>query len=196
MAKRTDPGLSLFEVPIVGYRFLLVISPALELSTMVTRAKNLLAQGIGSFSGRNSIPHITLFFADLPAECERDIIEGIAAGVVGHKAFTLRYNAIAHFPDKRTIYVDPVEKERIAPIRQSIVDHVRAYPRVRKGIRPTDHPHLTIAAGLKPTQFDKAWEMLASEVVDSEERVTEVVLLKRLLQPGTHYDPVRSFQLA
>ncbi|HMW98315.1 MAG TPA: hypothetical protein PJ983_13755, partial [Flavobacteriales bacterium] len=59
----------------------------------------------------------------------------------------------------------------------------------------TDHPHLTIAAGLKPAQFDKAWEMLAPHAVRSEERVTEAVLLKRLLRPGTRYEPVRSFPM-
>ena len=115
--------------------------------------------------------------------------------MTGHKSFTLRYNGIAHFPDKKTIYIDPVDKELIAPMRQSIVDHVRAFPSVKKGIRPTDHPHLTIAAGLRPAQFDRAWQMLASHEHTSEERVTEVVLLKRLLREGERYVHVRSFPL-
>ena len=195
MVKRSDPGPSLFDVAIEAYRFLLVISPSDELSALVRRWKTALAEQIGYFSGRHSEPHITLFFADLPAECERDVCEGVAAGVVNHKAFTLGYDSIAHFPDKKTIYVDLVQKEAIAPVRQSIVDHVRAFPSVRKGIRPTDHPHLTIAAGLKPAQFNKAWELLAPHAHRSEERVTEVVLLKRLLQPGTRYERVRSFPL-
>ena len=195
MAKRTDPGPSLFDTPIVAFRFLLVISPAPELSALVKRLKTALAEQIGSFSGRHSIPHITLFFADLPAECERDIIEGVAAGVVGHKAFTLRYDGITHFLDTKTIYIDPVDKDAIAPVRQSIVDHVSAFPDLRRAVRPTDHPHLTIAAGLRPGQFDKAWEMLSPPDHKGEERVTEVLLLKRILKPGEHYQRVRSFPL-
>jgi len=149
MAKRTDPGPGLFDVPAELYRFLLVISPSKDLSALVSRLKTALAEQIGSFSGRHSIPHITLFYADLPLECERDICEGVANGVIRHKAFTMRYEGIGHFEDKKTIYVDPVDKELIAPVRSSIVRHVRSFPRM-KGIKPTDRPHLTIAAGLKP----------------------------------------------
>ncbi len=184
----------MLKIPVVKYRFLLVISPAPELSAMVSRVKTALAEKVGSFSGRHSIPHITLFLADLPGECERDICEGVAAGIVGHKAFTLHYEGITHFEDRKTIFVHPVEQELIAPIRRSIVQHVRSFPRM-KGIKPTDRAHLTIAAGLRPGQFDKAWEMLAPHELYSEERVTEVVLLKRLFHPGTVYEPVRSFSL-
>lgn len=194
MAKGMDPGPSLFDTPIVAYRFLLVIDPAPELSAQVKRLKEMLAKEIGSFTGRRSIPHITLFFADLPAECERDICGGIANEVIGHKAFTLCYEGIGYFEDKKTIYVDPVDKDLIAPVRHSIVRHVRSFPRM-KGIKPTDRPHLTIAAGLRPAQFEKAWEMLAPHEQRSEERVTEVVLLKRLLRPGERYEYVRSFPL-
>lgn len=195
MAKRMDPGPPLFETEVRLYRFLLVISPAPELSALVKRLKTALAERIGEFSGRYSIAHITLFYADLPAECERGIIKGVTAGVVGHKGFTLHYNGITHFPeDKKTIYIHPVDQDLIAPIRRSIVQHVRSFPRM-KGIKPTDKPHLTIAAGLKPAQFDKAWEMLAPHEHRSEERVTEVILLKRLLQAGARYEPVRTFPL-
>ncbi len=194
MPKRSDPGAALFNLPAELYRFLLVISPSNDLSALASRLKTALAEQIGSFSGRHSIPHITLFYADLPLECERDICEGVANGVIGHKAFTLRYEGIVHFEDKKTIYVDPVDKELIAPVRRSIVRHVRSFPRM-KGIKPTDRPHLTIAAGLKPAQFDKAWEMLAPHEHRSEERVTQVTLLKRLLEAGARYEHVRSFPL-
>lgn len=195
MARHTGPGPYLVDTPVVACRFLLVISPAPELSALVGRLKADLSARIGPFTGRHSIPHITLFYADLPEECERNICEGIAQGVVGHRSFALHYDGIAHFPDKKTIYVDPVEKEAIAPVRKSIVDHVRSFPGVRQGIQPTNEPHLTIAAGLKPAQFDKAWEFLAPHELKSEERVTEVVLLKRLLRPGARYEHVRSFPL-
>ena len=177
------------------HRYLLTILPSPALSGEVDRLKALVHERVGSFSGRNTVPHITLFFADLPLECEGAICESIAGGVVGHKGFVLHYNGITHFPDKRTIYIDPVEKEAIGPLRSSIVAHVRSYPQLNQAIRETDHPHLTIAAGLKPAQFDKAWELLAPHDVKSEERVTEVILLKRLLQPGARYEHVRSFLL-
>jgi 2'-5' RNA ligase len=177
------------------HRFLLTILPSPALAAEVDRLKALVHERGGSFSGRNTVPHITLFFADLPLECEGDICEGIARGVVGHKGFVLSYNGITHFPDKRTIYIDPVEKDAIAPVRNSIVEHVRTFPQLNEAVRETDQPHLTIAAGLKPAQFERAWESLAPHVWSSEELVTEVVLLRRELKPGARYEHVRSFPL-
>ena len=177
------------------HRFLLTILPSPALSAEVERLKSAVHERVGSFSGRNTIPHITLFFADLPLQCEGDICEAVARGVVGHKGFVLRYNGIKHFPDKRTIYIDPVEKDAIAPVRNSIVTQVRSYPQLIAAVRETDHPHLTIAAGLKPAQFEKAWEMLAPQGLRSEEQVTEVVLLRRAMREGERYAHVRSFPM-
>lgn len=176
-------------------RFLLTILPCSALSAELERLKTAVHERVGSFSGRNTVPHITLCFLDLPAECEAAVIEAIAHGATGQRGFNLRYNGITHFPDKRTIYIDLVEKDAIATVRTPIITALKNNDALREAVRETDHPHLTIAAGLKPAQFDKAWEMLAPHVHRSEERVTEVVLLKRLLQPGTRYEPVRSFPL-
>lgn len=177
------------------YRFLLTILPSPVLSAEVDRLKGLVHARIGSFSGRNTVPHITLCFLDMPAEQEPAIIEAIAHGSTGQRSFTLHYNGITHFPDKRTIYIDPVEKEAIATLRRPIITALKANDDLREAIRETDHPHLTIAAGLKPAQFEMAWEMLAPHEHRSEEQVTEVVLLKRLLQPDRRYERVRGFSL-
>ena len=177
------------------YRFLLVIAPAPELSAKVDRLREGLFARIGSFSGRSNPPHITLFFADLPQEREADLCECVAQGVVGQQAFTLHYNGIIRFPDKRTIYIDPVEKDAIATVRAPVISALKTNDVLRDAIRETDHPHLTITAGLKPAQFDKAWEILAPHAIRSEEQVTEVILLRRALRPGERYVPVRSFPL-
>lgn len=177
------------------HRFLLTILPATVLAAEVQRLRDLLHPQIGGFSGRNTSPHITLCFLDLPEVHEQAIISAIAHGATGQHAFMLHYNGITHFPDHRTIYIDPVEKDAIASVRTPIIAALKEDVDLRDAIREIDHPHLTIAAGLKPAQFDKAWEMLAPHAVRSEERVTEAVLLKRLLRPGTRYEPVRSFPM-
>ncbi|MGV3636226.1 MAG: 2'-5' RNA ligase family protein [Flavobacteriales bacterium] len=177
------------------HRFLLTILPAPALAAEVERLRTALHARIGSFSGRHNPPHITLCFLDLPAEHEPAVMDAIASGVTGQSGFTLHYNGITHFPDKRTIYIDPVEKEAIAVVRTPIVAALKADPRLHAAIRETDHPHLTLAAGLKPHQFDAAWDLLAPHAHTSTERVTEVVLLKRVLLPGERYGLVRSFSL-
>ena len=107
----------------------------------------------------------------------------------------LHYNGITHFPDKRTIYIDPVEKQAIAAVRTPIIAALKAQDALQAAVRETGHPHLTIAAGLKPDKFPTAWEMLAPHRLLQEERVGEVVLMKRLLQIGSMYGHVRSFPL-
>lgn len=179
----------------VVHRFLLTILPSPALSSEVRRLRALLHPSIGSFSGRNTPPHITLCFLDLPEAHEPAIMEAVALGTKGLQPFALHYQGITHFPDERTIYIDPVEKDAIAAVRAPIVSAFKEDPALRDALHETEHPHLTIAAGLKPAQFDKAWEMLAPHALQSEERVEEVVLLKRLLQPGTTYEPVHSFPL-
>lgn len=179
----------------VLHRFLLTILPSPALSAEVQRLRALLHPAIGSFSGRNTPPHITLCFLDLPEAHEPAVIEAIARGTTGLQPFTLHYHGITHFPDKRTMYIDPVEKDAIGAVRAPVISALKEDPTLREALRETDHPHLTIAAGLKPAQFDKAWGMLAPHALQSEERVGEVVLLKRPLQPGTIYEPVRSFPL-
>ncbi|HMC96425.1 MAG TPA: 2'-5' RNA ligase family protein, partial [Flavobacteriales bacterium] len=136
------------------------------------------------------------FYADLPAECERDVCDGVVRGCQGQLGFRLHLNGITHFPDKRTIYIDPVEKEAIGSLRGNIVAHVRTFKNIRKlGVNATDHPHLTIAAGLKPHQFEQAWTMLAPHAYASEQQVVEVVLLRRDLVPGGRYERVGRFPL-
>ena len=159
------------------------------------RQRAMVYERVGSFGGRHVVPHITLFFADLPAECVRYLCDGITSGVVRHKGFTLHYDGVTYFPDKRTIYIDPVEKDAIASVRRSIVQGVRAYPQLSDAVRETEHPHLTIAAGLKPAQFEGAWQVLAPHECRMEEQVTELVLLRRDLLPRAEYEHVRTFAL-
>lgn len=178
------------------YRYLVTILPSPAFSGDVDRLKALVREHVGSFSGRRTVPHITLCFLDLPAEHESAVIAAIAHGATDQQGFTLSYNGITHFPDKRTIYIDPVEKEAIAAVRTPIIAALKDNDDLRDAVRETDHPHLTIAAGLKPVQFEKAWGLLAPHQLRCEEYVDEVVLLKRRLVPGTTYEHVHSFPLS
>ncbi len=176
-------------------RFLLVIMPVPVLAEKVLALRAALHARIGGFSGRNTPPHITLCFLDLPEAMEQQVVGAVASGTAGLRAFMLHYNGITHFPDKRTIYIDPVEKQAIAAVRTPIIAALKAQDALQAAVRETGHPHLTIAAGLKPDKFPTAWEMLAPHRLLQEERVGEVVLMKRLLQIGSMYGHVRSFPL-
>ena len=195
---RTKKSLSqapLFVQEAVVVRFLIMIDPGPTIAQEVMGLRERLHAGIGAFTGAATLPHLTLCLADLPYEYIRDVSEGVSIGCLGQRPFDLRFEGIRHFDDKRTIYIDPVQKDAIATVRTSIVTTLKGNDLLREAIRETDHPHLTIAAGLKPAQFDKAWELLAPHEHTSDERVCEVILLKRLLQQSARYEHVRSFPL-
>lgn len=153
----------------------------------------MLHERIGGFTGRVLMPHITLFLADVPEELGASIAAGIEAGLRHAAPFTVHYHGITHFPDRRTIYVDPVEKEAIAHLRAPLVAAVRSDPALSRHVRVTEHPHLTIAAGLKPVQFDVAWALLEPHTFNAQQTVAEVCLLRRALKPGAVYGMVHRF---
>lgn len=177
------------------HRFLLVVLPPATLGRQVTAWKATLRARIGGFSSANTLPHITLFFADVPFALGDDVIRAVDEGTAGRRPFQLHYRGLRHFPDKRTIYIDPIEKEAIAAVRSPIVAAARANAMLAEHVRETDHPHLTIAAGLKADQFNSAWALLAREDFHAEQHVNEVVLLQRALVAGSAYAPLRHFPL-
>lgn len=195
MAKHEAPGPAQSATQSTLHRFLLVIHPYEALAGQVTEWKEVLAAHIGYFDGRHAVPHITLFFADLPGDLEAVVVKGIKAGVVGHRSFILHYDGVTHFPDRRTIYVAPVEKEAIAPVRGSVVRHVRNALGSNEAVKVTTEPHLTIAAGLKPGQFEEAWNLLAPHIHRSYQIVHELLLLRREKVPGARYKIVQAFPL-
>lgn len=193
---RTDTDNTLFDLPVSGYRYLLVISPSTEITAAVEVLKAKVEEAIGPYRYRHSKAHITLFYADLPVECERDLCEGIERGVAGHNTFDLRFDGITHFENKQTIYIDPVDKEPIDSLRRSVVSHTRSYKRLKKlGINSSDHPHLTIAAGLQPGQFEAAWELLVPHTFHAEDRVSGITLLRKDLRVMDKYHHLRTFPL-
>lgn len=175
------------------HRYLAIIAPSAAVAGEVVRMRSELYATIGEFGGRQLMPHITLFIADVAKEMGGPIAAGIEAGVQEQEPFQLGYHGIVHFPDRRTIYIDPVEKEAIAHVRRAIVTAAHEQEGLGSNVRVTEHPHLTIAAGLKPHQFDLAWPLLGTQAFVADHPVQCVHLLRRALKPGAAYSMLRTF---
>jgi 2'-5' RNA ligase len=187
---------ALFDTAVEIFRYLLVISPSPELIQVVARLKELVAQRIGPYRGQHSIAHITLLYAYLPIVYERGLCEAIAKGAQGHSPFSLHFSGIKHYPDKKTIYIDPVGKEPITALRKGVRDHLRSDQHLKKlGIHATAQPHLTIARHLGPAQFEPAWDVLAPHELRSEELVSSIVLLRSGVEGNDKHHSVRTFPL-
>lgn len=140
-------------------------------------------------------PHLTLCLADLALEEQESIAEVLAEAIEGQAAFNLHYTGITHFPDRRTIYVDPAEKDHIGALRDAVVSAIGSCPGIADGWKVTEHPHLTIAAGLKTGCFEPAWASLAPYRFAVQETVSHVALLRRSLVPGASYGLIAEFPL-
>lgn len=205
---RTDPGgehmarkprqdvLTLFDslVYTCGYR--LVIDPASHVAARVLEWRGTLRERIGKFEEAYQMPGITLLRTELPPEYEGPLADAIERGAQGFAPFALNLGAMAHSEDRGSIHIEIAEKGTIAALRQRILDHVRANRRIRKlGVEVNEQARLTIASGLKSEQFQSAWAMLAPLGFTAQQRVSDVVLMKRELDHTSIDRHVRTFAL-
>jgi hypothetical protein len=103
---------------------------------------------------------------------------------------------VSHSEDKKSIGIELGERGTIAALRQRVVDHVRANRRIKKlGVEVVEHPRLVIASGLKADQFNSAWALLANQGNTIQQRVSDVVLMKRELDATSIDQHVRTFPL-
>ena len=104
-------------------------------------------------------------------------------------------NDVRHF-DEKVIYWAAADTSVIDALRTRIVSLAKAMSHVRGGhSRETKVPHQTIAAGLEPEQFAKAWEQLKNDIPAFEWTVTEVLLLRRDAFVRSKYHECEHFRL-
>lgn len=176
------------------YRYLLVIAPPPNVSAHVQALRDALQLSLGRFQSMRVPPHITLLFVDMPETLQDELLNTIASGARSLRSIPLGLTGITHFPDKRTIYVNVLDHASVATIREPLAAALRAVPAIeRYGMHVTDHPHLTIAAGLKPDRFDLAWPIVRDETLEDRSTVRDVVLLRRALKPDALYSEFRRF---
>lgn len=188
--------LTLFDALVYTCRYRLVIDPASHAAARVMEWRQLLRGRIGNFPEAYQMPGITLLESELPPEYEGPLTDAVMRGAEGYSPFTLNVGTITHTEDRKCIFIDLLEKGTVAALRQRIVDHVRANRRIKKlGVEVVDHARLVIASGLKADQFNTAWAMLAPLGFSAQQRVSDVVLMKRELDATSIDQHVRTFPL-
>lgn len=197
MPRKPSPdALALFDTLVYTCQYRLVIDPASNVLARVLEWKQLLRDRIGVFGGAFHLPGIALFHSELPPDYERGLGDAVAQACAGCSTFTLSITGLARSEDRKTIFLELLEKEAIAVLRGRIVDHVRTNRRIKKlGVDVDERPMLTIASGLKPGQFATAWALLEASSFSAQQRVSDVVLMKRELDDTSLDEHVRTFPL-
>jgi 2'-5' RNA ligase len=187
---------ALFDTSVEIFRYLVVISPSQQMIGDVARLKANVAQAIGPFRSEKAIAHITLLYAYLPIHYERDIMAAITRAVADHQPFEVLFNGIGHFPDKTSVFIDPVEKAPIIAVRKSIRRSIQGNPALKRlGIHATSQPMITMARHLEPEQFHLAWQALAPHQYHQNEQIDQVILLRGGQREGEKYQQVGTFML-
>ena len=197
MPRKPKPdALALFDTLVYTCQYRLVIDPASHAAARVMEWRQTLRERIGKFAEAYQMPGIALFNAELPPEYEGPLSDAIERGTTGFLPFGLNLGGLMHTEDRKCIYIDLSEKGTIAALRQRVVDHVRAHRRIKKlGVEVADHARLPIASGLKAEQFNTAWALLAPQGFTVQQRVSDVVLMKRELDDTSIDQHVRTFPL-
>ncbi|MFT3886527.1 MAG: hypothetical protein QM724_14225 [Flavobacteriales bacterium] len=197
MARKSAPDvLELFDTLVYTCQYRLMIDPASNAMARVMEWRQALRERIGTFEGAYQMPGIVLFGSELPPDYERPLCDAIERGCEGQATFTLNLGGLAHTDDRRTIYLDVLEKDVIAELRQRVVDHVRVNRRIKKlGVEVMERPMLPIASGLTAQQFTAAWALLEPLRFTTQQRVSDVALMKRELDRVSMDEHVRTFAL-
>lgn len=197
MPRKPHPdALALFDTLVYTCQYRLVVEPVSHVSARVLEWRQLLRERIGAFNESHQMPGIALLETELPPEYEGPLGDAVERGASGFSSFTLNYGALMHTEDRRSIHIDLGEKGIVAALRQRVVDHVCANRRIKKlGVDVVERPALTIASGLKADQFASAWALLANQGFTAQQRVSDVVLLKRELDPASMDQHVRTLPL-
>lgn len=194
--KTTVDALSLFDTLVYTCQYRLVIDPASHLAARIMEWRQALRERIGTFNEAYQMPGIVLLNSELPPEYEGPLADAIERGSAGFPPFALSLSGIAHSEDKKSIHIELGERGTIAALRQRLVDNVRANRRIKKlGVSVEEHPRLVIASGLKGDQFNSAWALLANQAATIQQRVSDVVLMKRELDATSIDQHVRTFPL-
>lgn len=194
--KQPHDVLALFDTLVYTCQYRLVIDPASHAAARVLEWRQMLRERIGPFNEAYQMPGIVLLGTELPPDYEGPLADAVERGASGFTPFTLNLGGLSHTEDKRTIFLDMTEKGTVAALRQRIVDHVRTNRRIKKlGVEVVERPMLTIASGLKADQFNSAWAMLGAQSFTAQQRVSDVVLMKRELADTSMDEHVRTFAL-
>lgn len=187
---------ALFNTSVEIFRYLVVISPSQALIADVAQLKAKVSGAIGTFRGDRSIAHMTLLYAYLPIEYERDLVDGITIGVQDRKPIKMEFEGVHHFPDRSSIFIQPKDEKPVIELRKSIRRGLQSNMQLKRlGIHPTTRPMIYIARKLDQEKFSHAWETLAPHQFDRSETVTEVILLRGGLKEGDKHQLVRKFPL-
>jgi len=164
--------------------YFIAIVPPKEISDEITQIKDDFAKNYESGRALKVMPHITLKvpFKIFESDHKR-LLSWFEKVQIPTENFEIKLNDFGSFPNPEhpVIYVRPLASEPLNLLQQTLIqDFYDNFPGVRK--ENTDrnfNPHMTVAyRDLKPTQFEKAWEIYQHKTYEANFQTENIQLLQ------------------
>lgn len=164
--------------------YFIAIVPPKEISDEITLIKHDFAINYESERALKVMPHITLKvpFKIFESDHKR-LLSWFEKVQIPTERFEIKLKDFGSFPNPEhpVIYVHPLTSEPLNLLQQTLIqDFYDNFPGVRK--ENTDrnfNPHMTVAyRDLKPTQFEKAWEIYQHKTYEAIFQTENIQLLQ------------------
>lgn len=183
----TLPGYRLYE-------YLLVLSPHEELHNRILKVKNEFSEKYKSAIARHTKPHITLIKFVTWGMMEEKIMQRLQHISMGIKPFKVELRDYGSYPT-HSIFINVTTK---LPV-QHLVKELKETQRLLKAVNEfkphfIDDPHLTIARGLKPWQYESGWLEYNHRQFTGRFIADGMLLLKRPAAKPGKYQILKRFE--
>lgn len=191
---------SLFSVqaPVLYSEYLLVMNPDVTVSNDVTYSKKKVADVIGNFPGKHSLPHISIVNFSGNILDEEQIINAIRGSLKGRVRTSFVWlEDYGCFQTSGTVYINPKPKSLFTDILKAIYPALQLCIAVDKSRKLLFYkePHITIARGLSKTNIDKVWPLFKDKKYENKFIADTLTLLRRDIEHDGRYILVADFKL-
>lgn len=180
-----------------GYRFyeyLLVLSPHEELHNRIMKVKEEFSEAYKSEIAKYTKPHITLLKFRTWGMMEEKIVQRMQCISMGIRPFKVELRDYGSYPT-HSIFINVATK---LPI-QNLVKDLKETQRLLKSVNEfkphfMDDPHLTVARGLKPWQYEGGWLEYSHRQFTGRFIADSMLLLKRPATEPNKYQILKRFE--
>lgn len=184
-------------LPLLGrlgcHEYMLVLSPHADLYERINKIKEKFTADYKT-SLANSRAHITLVKFITSGRVEEKLINRLQHIAMAVAPFKIELKDFGSFPS-HTVFINVTTKLPVQNLVREIKG-TQGLMRAHKDFKPhfMDEPHITIARGLKPWQYERGWLEYSHTSFTGRFIADGMLLLKRSLKDVSRYQIVRRFE--
>jgi 2'-5' RNA ligase len=177
--------------------YLLVVPPDHQTDLMAKNEKRTLKNEFNCSLSANLKPHITICNFLLSEPMEQRLVSYLGIFAKSVRPFPVDISGFDHF-QTHTLFLNIVSKKALTDMMKGIRTRYRKYMMINRRFPPkfpTSRPHITLARGMQPDQFERVWPKYEKKKFKASFEASELILLKKGFFDQTNYEVVNRFKL-